>query len=45
MTIKAILDTDDKFKLGLALVLDREAITERQVRAIYLNWLQEHEYN
>jgi hypothetical protein len=43
MKISTVLDTDDKFKDGLAIILGREDMSNRSLRQIYLNWLQDYE--
>jgi hypothetical protein len=43
MEISEIIDTDDSFKYGFAIILDREELKDRSLRQIYLNWLHEIE--
>jgi hypothetical protein len=44
MKIMHILDSNDKFELGLAIVLNRKQIDQRSARSIYDSWLQECDY-
>lgn len=43
MNYEAILISDDKFKFGLAIILDRDQLSQTSLRSIYDSWLEEYD--